>query len=131
MAQPVQHAKNMRNAQAAATTTGVRLCASRALDSCISPTPHVDERTLDAWLFVVTCVAQQRLLLERAGADVARLGRVDAGLDSAWRAPHSPEARERAIERLRELARAEGGLALTALDVAEASREHEAYEFAL
>jgi hypothetical protein len=84
------------------------------------PHPHPDALDSERWLHVVTCIAQHHAFIEQQGASAERLARSREALDYAFRAPHGAEAREAALVRLRVLS-AEGGLAQSALELAEAS----------
>ena len=83
------------------------------------PCPHPDTRLLDQWLRVVACIVEHGALLEQQGAAGARVAGIRGLAEQAWRAAQSAELRKRALEQLRLLARSEGGLMQTALDVAE------------
>jgi hypothetical protein len=122
LAQPVHRAGSMRDSAFAQDRhSRVRLVGSSFSEGAVAgePCPHPDAALLEQWLHVVACIVEHGALLEQQGADSARVASTREVIEHAWRGAQSNELRRRALERMRILARSEGGLVQTALDVAE------------
>ena len=122
LAQAVHRRDPMRNSASARDRQSVVRLVSPSISQAPlagEPCPHPDTRLLDQWLRVVACIVEHGALLEQQGAEGARVAGIRGLAEQAWRAAQSAELRKRALEQLRLLARSEGGLMQTALDVAE------------